>query len=226
MAIDPINWRREMKKFIGAELAALKNENSQLRAEVQALRNDISQIYATLNSIEELMRLLTANSIMTNLEDNVTREVENNVPTAIPAREKIPVFGMHKTNIKSFCEIAEKRNLPVDFVITDNVNYSSNFAVFIVNNLKVNDADKNFFENLYKKYTKILIIVDDSRNSKNSYVKGVFTKFKNSLPNYIDWSKISVLYVDLNAASNRGTSVLFELSNFPEVEKFFRSEKF
>ena len=108
MAIDPINWRREMKKFIGAELAALKNENSQLRAEVHALRNDIAQIYATLNSIEELTRLLTANSMMTNLEqkmpmsnnstdtlpnENVTDKIKSHTPTLKLSKKTTPVHS-------------------------------------------------------------------------------------------------------------------------------------
>lgn len=49
MAVDPINWRREMKKMIGSELAALKDEISQLRAD--------------LNTLTELVKILSANRV-------------------------------------------------------------------------------------------------------------------------------------------------------------------
>ena len=206
MAIDQINWRREMKNFIGAELNALKDEIAQLRADVH-----------TLN---ELTRILIANTMMTNIERNFPPNVESKT-----AREKISVFGMHGADINIFCNIANSRNLPVDFIATDDVkNFSAQQVVFIINNLKINDADKNIFETLYKNCEKILIVVDDVRNRKNFYAKGVFTKFKNYFKNLsLDLNKISVLYVDLRAA-NSNVAVLYELSNFPEVEKFFKSE--
>lgn len=92
MAIDPVNWRREMKKFVGEELAAIKDENAQLRAEVHALRDEISQIYNALNSIEETTRILAANSMPTNLERNFLPNVESKptqkIESTKPARER------------------------------------------------------------------------------------------------------------------------------------------
>ena len=204
MAIDSVNWQREMKKFIGAELNDLKNEIAQLRADV--------------NTLNELMRILIADNMLTNLERNFPPNVESKT-----ARKKISVFGMHGTGINIFCDIANSRNLPVDFIVTDDLkNFSAQSAVFIINNLELNDADKNIFNTLYKNCEKILIVVDDVRNRKNFYAEGVFTKFKNSFKNLLsDLKKIPVLYVDLIAA-NSHAAVLYELSNFPEVEKFFK----
>lgn len=49
-------------KIVGAELAALTEENSKLRAEVHALREEISTIYDALSAIEQITRLLAAKS--------------------------------------------------------------------------------------------------------------------------------------------------------------------
>lgn len=53
MAIDHVNWRREMKKFIGAELSSLQDEIANLRAD--------------LNSLTELVKILLANQLLTNV---------------------------------------------------------------------------------------------------------------------------------------------------------------
>ena len=210
----------------------LEREIKNLNDKIQILTAEVAQINKSLNSIEELIKLLAANSMLTNLErnfspnveSNPTQKMENTKPAIKSARKKIPVFGMCGTNITSFCEIAKSRILSVDFVVTFNVDYPSDVAVFIINNLKLTDADKNFFISLNKNFAKILIVVDDKRNSKNSIEKGVFTKFKNSFRyQSVSWDKISVSYVDLSLARNTKMINLVELSNFPDVEKFFKN---
>ena len=68
MAIDPVNWRREMKKFVGAELNALKDEISQLRTD--------------FNMLTELVKILAANHMLANIENEIPKS--NNAGTTPP----------------------------------------------------------------------------------------------------------------------------------------------
>ncbi len=70
MAIDSVNWRRELEG---------------VRAEVRALKDEMSQIQNELSTMNELLRLIAANQIMTNVEElssdkeKILRSVTNTI---------------------------------------------------------------------------------------------------------------------------------------------------
>ena len=96
MGVDNVNWRREMKNFVGAELKALKSEVAQLRAdlnggnnagtsaksatdstasdELGALKSEVAQLRADLNTLIELVKVLTANHMLANVESEISAQ--------------------------------------------------------------------------------------------------------------------------------------------------------
>ena len=56
MAIDSVNWRRELEG---------------VRAEVHALKDEIAKIHAELFNMNELLRLMAANQIMNTLDEQI-----------------------------------------------------------------------------------------------------------------------------------------------------------
>ena len=62
MAIDSVNWRRELEG---------------VRAEIHALKDEIAKIHAELFNMNELLRLIAANQIMTSLDNQI--QLEENI---------------------------------------------------------------------------------------------------------------------------------------------------
>ena len=217
------------RKIVGAELAALTEENSKLRAEVHALREEISTIYDALSAIEQITRLLAANSMLTNLEKIAPLKVETKSLETKSARGKIPVLGiadMSEFVKDTFIEVATSRKLPAEFIATRDTNYSADTAVFILGG-SMAESDVINFKNLVTVHKKILLVVDYIIGDVDDFGKCYHRQFVQAAQKYhLDWNKVFVVYVDLISASKAqriNDFEFFQRSNFPEVEKFFQS---
>ena len=85
MAIDKINWRRELKT---------------IRDEVSDLKDEISQLRADINSISELLRLVTANQVLGNVE----REIATPSPEKNISPQENSTVILYDDGEKSFVE--------------------------------------------------------------------------------------------------------------------------
>lgn len=197
-------------------------------------KNQQKDIYKLLGSLEKLLRLIAANQMLD--------EVENNLPTknnssqkssqkiSSGKKKKIFIFGLYNSFRENLAELLKRVIQNIELTVTTEANkcHDADLIIYPVPSLLYSFEATEFFK-LLTMGKKILIVVNQTQNYPTEFKEeSRYFRFKSELdkeyhtyPN--DWKNVSVAYISLGLAKRAWDSSNFDLfrkSNFIEIENF------
>ena len=199
-------------------------------------KNQQKDIYKLLGSLEELLRLIAANQMLD--------EVENNLPTknnfsqksspkvSSDRKKKIYIYGRGRVGKTTLADILQRRidNIEITETLAINrynvsIKPSADKIIYVIDESELDSNEVLQFIELSRNVKKILLVVNvTAKFPSKSTDERIYKKFKNAVGSYLtDWEKIFVVYVYLQGAESAWTNHdygKFQRSNFIEIENF------
>ena len=238
--------QKNIKKFSSEVDEILSDNQKNLLKKIDSANDKPKDFYKTLNAIEELLRLIAANQLLNQVQQNLPTK-NNSLPKVSASRKKkIFIYGRSKVGKSTLEELLLKRFHNLEITETKAIERyevetspNADLVIYLTTNSSIDSNEIKRFNKIYRANKKILLVMNakllydmDTRlYSARSQVKIQMTDtvrlndvYKNFLSNVglYDWSKISAVNVNLQAALRglRSDKELFELSNFEAIEKF------
>jgi len=226
--------QKNIKKFSSEVDEILSDNQKNLLKKIDSANDKPKDFYKTLNAIEELLRLIAANQLLNEVQQNLPTK-NNSLPKVSSGRKKkIFIYGRSRVGKTTLAEILKLRIDNIEII--ENVainsydvptNSNTDKIIYIIDESEPNSTERYNFYEISKLNKKILLVVNVTSKFPSYSDEQIFYRFKNKVdytysPS-IDWNKVSAVNVYLQGAQrawNDGKFNLFQKSNFDAIEKF------
>ncbi len=224
-----------------SQKALLKNQKDFLK-KIDSTSDKHGDIFKTLNAIEELLRLIAANQMIADIQNEISSQNQNTDKKISPqenyssnsysgGRKSISIYGRAgagKTTLATVLKsrmknISVKKIAAIDtFRVYDYP--TEDVVIYVIDEAQPNLLEIRQFIELNKHVKKLLLVVNVTGKFPDDGDREIFSNFQYSVGfSSVDWSKIYVIYAYLkgaqNAWENRDYGSIHE-SNFAKIEDF------
>ena len=222
-----------IEKISKVGVSVEENQKTLLK-KIDSANDKPKDFYKTLNAIEELLRLIAANQMLDEVENNLPTKNNSSQKISSSGKKKIYIYGRSRVGKTTLAEILKLRIDNIEII--ENVainsydvptNSNTDKIIYIIDESEPNSTERYNFYGISKLNKKILLVVNVTSKFPSYSDEQIFYRFKNKVdytysPS-IDWSKVSAVNVYLQGAREawaKGDYGKFHRSNFDAIEKF------
>ena len=223
--------QKNIKKFSSEVDEILSDNQKNLLKKIDSANDKPKDFYKTLNAIEELLRLIAANQLLNQVQQNLP--TKNNSLPKVSAKKKKHIFicGQIKTGKTTLAEVLKFRLDNLEIVETSidlsevSGKINADLIIFVLDEKVCTYRVMQRFYDLLVNNRQILVVVNPTENKND---KNIFENFKDAIRKYFptlpsDWDRVFVVNVYLKGAReawSKGDYGKFHRSNFEAIEKF------
>ena len=226
--------QKNIKKFSSEVDEILSKNQKTLTKNFDGAKKQRKDIYKLLGSLEELLRLIAANQLLNEVENNLPTKNNSSQKISSSGKKKIYIYGRGRAGKTTLADILKRRmdNIEITeswainrYNVSENPNADK--IIYIIDESEPNSTEIRQFIALSRNVEKILLVVNTTAKFPNSRDREIFSDFQYAVGySKVEWSKIYVVCVYLQGAKHSWTNYdygSFERSNFKDIEEFIHS---
>lgn len=241
--------QKNLAKFSSEVDEILADNQKNLLKKFDSANNKPKDFLKTLNAIEEMLRLIAANQLLNEVQQNFP----NSYKKTSLGNKKFFIYGHAGVGKSTLAEILQKRFEDLEIKTLNIENYytttkpDADLIIYIIDGTEIGSAEVKRFKNLRQDNERILFVINDKmiyENDKIIYEEfyhdvyesrqvasmfNIATRMRNIYDKFLDRvghrdsGKISEINVNLKLAlrgAKASDGELLILSGFSELEKF------